>query len=183
MGFLDSLKSVFSIESEEAPEQSKTKIPQQYLAEFQQSAEGQLQLIEANLYRIELVYPVGAKEITETIAQIRENLEKNVAKIEIDSQLTSLQETVKKYTKKANQRYSINEVKKTIDRLQKANNTVIAEHSSKFIFKDALETEEQYIQSVSNRISDFEGQERDLLIASLMEAHYRIAIGKLYKLE
>ncbi len=91
MGFFDSLKSLFSTNSEEKPKQSEIKIPGQYLVEFQQSAEGQLQLIEANLYRIELVYPVGAKEISETIAQIRGYLEKNEDKFEIDAKLSALQ--------------------------------------------------------------------------------------------
>lgn len=180
MGFFDSFKSMFQTEQPKE-ENTNIKIPQQALQEFQQSTEGQLKLIEAQLFRVEEVYRVGAMEIKDKIAQIREKMEKNVHQDVIDDMLNELQEMVATYTKKANQRYSIDQLKRAIVRVQKLNSTVTKgiDFSQRGELKGKLESEEQYIASLSNRIADFQGQERDNLIATLMEARYRVAMGKM----
>lgn len=180
MGFFDSFKSMFQTEQPKE-ENTNIKIPQQALQEFQQSTEGQLKLIEAQLFRVEEVYPVGAMEITDRIAQIREKMEKNLLQNVIDDMLNELQEMVATYTKKANQRYSIDQLKRAIVRVQKINFTATEEieFTKRNELEGRLKSEEQYIASLSNRIADFQGQERDNLIATLMEARYRVAMGKM----
>ena len=124
-------------------------------------------------------------EIEGKIAQIRDGMDRNIPQAEIDSQLEELKQTVKSYTQKANQRYSIKQVEAAINRIKKINSTINKGMNGREIESNrkALETDEEYIASLSNRISDFQGQERDGLIATLMEARYRIAIGKLLVLE
>ncbi len=179
MSFIDTIKSMFGTNAGKEQDDSKIVIPEEYLIEFQNGIEGKLQLIEAQLFRIENVYSVGAEEIKKKIAQIRQDMENNVSQTEIEEALEELEKIERAYTEKANQRYSIEQVKRAILRIKRINLEVQEEWNSSQNAKGKLEKEEQYISSVTVRISDFKGQERDNLIGSLMEARYRIKIGKM----
>lgn len=180
MSFMDTIKSIFATNAEQEKDASKVVIPEQYLVEFQNGIEGSLQLIEAQLFRIENVYSVGAEEIKKKIAQIRQDMENNVPMIAVEEALVELKEIEKGYTQKANQRYSIEQVRKAILRIKRLNSEVQADWNSWQASKGKLEQEEQYISSVTGRMADFKGQERDNLIGCLMEARYRIKIGRLF---
>ena len=179
MSFMDTIKSMFGTNTGKEQDDSKIVIPEEYLIEFQNGMEGKLQLIEAQLFRIENVYSVGAEEIKKKIAQIRQDMENNVSQTEIEEALEELEKIERAYTEKANQRYSIEQVKRAILRIKRINLEVQEEWNSSQNAKGKLEKEEQYISSVTDRIADFKGQERDNLIGSLMEARYRIKIGKM----
>ena len=66
-------------------------------------------------------------EIAGKIAQIRDGIERNIPQVEIDIQLEELKQTVKNYTQKANQRYSIEEVKAAVNRVKRINTSIVRE--------------------------------------------------------
>lgn len=165
MGFLSKLKDFF------LGEENYDGMSEEYINEFQNSATGRLTLIESQLYIIEGTYPEGSREIKEKLNQIRQL--KNQDKYELEAEVSALEDLYKRNKHIADEKGCINAIDNVVHEVEKLRKE--AGH----INIDELQEKEEYVESVLDKVQDFDGENRDLLIASLMKARYNIAMLKI----
>lgn len=165
MGFLSKLKDFFF------GEENYDGMSEEYIEQFQNSATGRLTLIESQLYLIEGTYPEGAREIKEKLNQIRQL--KNQDKYELEAEVSELEKLYKQNKHISDEKGCINAIDNVVHEVEKLRKE--AGH----INIDELQEKEEYVESVLDKVQDFDGENRDLLIASLMKARYNITMLKI----
>lgn len=174
MGFLDKLRRAFSEE-----DKPKVDVNSDDMIQFQNSISGILSLIENQLYKFTGLCPEGKKEIEEKIREIKDAMAEKKPDMEIKIKVEELRRLYKKNEQIAKQKLLIYEVERAINRI----NSLRKQSSNDYYDMDQLlktiEGEEDYINSIGERKSEFDSQERDILIYTLIKARYSITMAKL----